>query len=428
MKRSPKILSILFCLMGGALLVPAQEQKTDSTNGVQAVQAKSTQKEQEKQSPWSFPGFGQPTTKKDGEASNDDSQKKNESHFGFNQFGIFGRINDNPFDLFSPRSGNPFGGSRSFGESVFGQSFGGIPMIGGNPGFGGFGWGESVFGGNPFGGLFGMGQPGGGFGGMFGQPGGGFGGMFGQPGGGFGGMFGQPGGAFGGGPGMGQPGGAFGGGPGMGQPGGGFGGMFGQPGGGFGGGPAGSMGHSPRTEKKSNQMSFLKMIPEDERERLAGLYQTDQEKFRSELEKLLKNRREQEFEKVLELRKKYLETKDQNEKTAIKKQLRELISIRYLTSHQSAERQIQETEEQIKKAQERLSMLRNAQKERARFADIMIDGTVNDYLNPDKEPVRDPAVFQQFERGIERTDDRNARSNEGERDRRNGERPMPFPK
>ena len=259
------------------------------------------------------------------------------------------------FGMGNPReeNSNPFGGSGNSGGS--GRRGGGL-FGSGNP------WIDNPFSSMEFG--FG-GAPGSGMGG-FGGPGSGMGGF-----GGLGG-FGGPGG-FGGAPG----------GAGMGG--------FGGPGmGGFGGGPG--MGDNSR-----RNMSMIDTIPAEDRERLLKLMQTDYDAFRKELRELVSGKQENEYKAAMELREKYLKATSNAEKDKIKAELRELIGVRFQTYNKSAERQIAETEETIASAQERLSTLKKLYEERVKNADIFIDSTIADYLNPDKEPTYEDALRKQNE-------------------------------
>ncbi len=291
------------------------------------------------------------------------------------------------------RSGGLFGSGNPWLDTPGSPSFG----FGGGPGMGG------GFGGGPgMGGGFG-GAPG--FGGGFGTPGMGN-GRNGAPGmgGGFGGGFGTPGmgngrgGGFGGGPGMGN---GRGGAPGMGGPGmgggfggpgmgGGFGGAPGGMGGGFGGGPG--MGDNSR-----RNMSMIDSIPAEERERLMQLMRTDYEAFRKELRNLVSGQQENEYKAAMELREKYLKATSSAEKDKIKKELHELIGERFQTSNKSAERQIKETEDVIASAQERLDILKKQHAERVKNADLFINSTIDDYLNPDKAPTYEDVLRKQNE-------------------------------
>jgi uncharacterized protein YfbU (UPF0304 family) len=280
----------------------------------------------------------------------------------------------------SGMGGNGFGGGNPW-EQGFG-GFGGAPGMGGGfgggaPGMGGgfgggFGGTPGMGGGSGFGGAPGMGGGPGGFGGGAPGMGGGFGGGAPGMGGGFG----------GGAPGMG---GGFGGGaPGMG---GGFGG--GAPG--FGGGAPGMGGNSRRN------MSMLDSIPAEERERLVKLMRTDYEAFRKELRELVSGQQENEYKAAMELREKYLKASSSSEKDKIKSELHELIGVRFQTYNKSAERQIAETEEVISSAQERLAILKKQHEERVKNADIFINSTIEDYLNPDKAPTYEDALRKQNE-------------------------------
>jgi hypothetical protein len=176
-----------------------------------------------------------------------------------------------------------------------------------------------------------------------------------------------------GGPGMGN---AFGGGPGM--------------GGGFGGGP-GMGGNSRRN------MSMIDSIPAEERDRLMQLMRTDYEAFRKELRNLVSGQQENEYKAAMELREKYLKATGSAEKDKIKKELHELIGERFTTSNKSAERQIKETEDIIASAQERLDILKKQHAERVKNADLFINSTIDDYLNPDKAPTYEDVLRKQNE-------------------------------
>ncbi|MBR4254707.1 MAG: hypothetical protein IKQ16_06425, partial [Lentisphaeria bacterium] len=218
----------------------------------------------------------------------------------------------------------------------------------------------------------------------------------------------------GGGPGMG---GGFGGGPGMG---GGFGGGPGM-GGGFGGGPG--MGDNSR-----RNMSMLDTIPAEDRERLMNLMRTDYEAFRKELRELVSGQQENEYKAAMELREKYLKATGSAEKDKIRTELRELIGERFKTYNKSAERQIAETEDVISSAQERLAILKKQHEERVKNADIFIDSTIADYLNPDKAPTFEDALRKQNEQSARSrlpdldNDRQGGRGGNGQRRNGNGQR------
>ena len=345
---------------------------------------------QQGQNPWTFGGqpgnSGEKDDKKDGKQDNDPWKN---TPWG-RQMGGFGGFGGGPG---TPGMGGGFGGGP--GTPGMGGGFGGGPVPSFNPWddgpmfFGGDG--NSLFGmGNPWndgpsdsnrsgrsGRLFGLGNPwidsptSMGFGGF-----GGFGGGPGTPG---------MGGGFGGG---------FGGGPGF---------------GGFGGGPG-----NPGMGGGSRNMSMIDMIPEEERERLVKLMQTDPTEFRAELKKLVSGQQENEYKAAMELREKYFKATTTADKNKIKAELRELISVRFDTYNRSAERQIAETEETIASAQKRLDILKKQHEERVQNADILIDSTVDDYLNPDKEPT--------FEEALRKQNEQSARSNLPGSDRMQGGR------
>ncbi len=445
MTATRKILLLLFCTSASFALA-AQEAKDDASQS--GEKPKTEQKDSSQpgripmitfpgqqwgQNPWTFGGApgGRDEKKDDGK----EDEKKNDNPWqnapwgqpggGFGGFGG------------GPGSGNPWeqGGFGGFGggpgsgnpwEQGFGGGFGGF---GGGPGFNPWADGPMFFGGS--GSFFGMDRPWekrgddnkedkekkddpspfGGFGGGlfgsgnpwidipvspwtfgFGNPGPGMGGSFGGgPGSGnpweqrFGGFGGGPGmgGGFGGAPGMGGPGmgNGFGGGPGMGGPG---------MGNGFGGGP-GMGGNSRRN------MSMIDSIPAEERDRLMQLMRTDYEAFRKELRNLVSGQQENEYKAAMELREKYLKATSSAEKDKIKKELHELIGERFETSNRSAERQIAETEDVIASAKERLDILKKQHEERVKNADLFINSTIDDYLNPDKAPTYEDVLRKQNE-------------------------------
>ena len=343
----------------------------------------------------SFFGMDRPWENND---RNKDNDKKNDDSTPFGggrsrSGGLFGSGNpwtDIPvspltFGLGRPGSGMGGGFGGSPWDSGFGGGFGGGPGMGGGfggaPGMGG-GFGGAPGMGGGFGGAPGMGS---GFGGAPGM-GGGFGGAPGM-GGGFGGGPGM-GGGFGGAPGMG---GGFGGAPGMGS---GFGGAPGMGGPGMGGGFGGAPGMGDNSRRN---MSMIDTIPAEERERLMQLMRTDYEAFRKELRNLVSGQQENEYKAAMELREKYLKATGSAEKDKIKKELHELIGVRFQTYNKSAERQIAETEEVIASAQERLAILKKQHEERVKNADIFINSTIDDYLNPDKAPTYEDALRKQNE-------------------------------
>ena len=114
------------------------------------------------------------------------------------------------------------------------------------------------------------------------------------------------------------------------------------------------------------------------------------------------------------LREKYLKATGNAEKDKIKTELRELIGERFETSNKSAERQIAETEEVISSAQERLAILKKQHEERVKNADIFIDSTIADYLNPDKAPTYEDVLRKQNEQSAR------SRLSELENDRQGG--------
>ena len=454
MNASRKILLVLFCSAVSAALA-AQETRDDAskkdekpkTEQKNPVPAQSGQipmifsfpGQQLGQNPWAAgpfaPGGQQPgggdEKKDDGKNDRQDDNPWRNSPWGQPGGGFGG----------APGMGGGFGGGfgggnpgfgsgnpREQGFGGFGGGFGGGPGMGGGfgggPGFNPWNDGPMFFGGNSF---FGMDRPrenndrnknndnkndnSSPFGGRS-RPGGLFGSGnpwtdipvspltfgFGRPGSGMGGFGGgnpweQGFGGFGGTPGMG---GGFGGTPGMG---GGFGGTPGM-GGGFGGGPGmgGGFGGTPGMGGNSRRnMSMIDSIPAEERERLMKLMQTDYEAFRKELRNLVSGQQENEYKAAMELREKYLKASGSAEKDKIKAELRELIGGRFETSNKSAERQIAETEEVISSAQERLALLKKQHEERVKNADIFIDSTIADYLNPDKAPTYEDVLRKQNE-------------------------------
>ena len=150
-------------------------------------------------------------------------------------------------------------------------------------------------------------------------------------------------------------------------------------------------------DNSRRSMSMIDSIPAEERERLMKLMQTDYEAFRKELRELVSGQQENEYKAAMELREKYLKASGSAEKDKIKAELRKLIGGRFETSNRSAERQIAETEEIISSAQERLALLKKQHEERVKNADIFIDSTIADYLNPDKAPTYEDALRKQNE-------------------------------
>jgi len=124
---------------------------------------------------------------------------------------------------------------------------------------------------------------------------------------------------------------------------------------------------------------------------------TDYEAFRKELRNLVSGQQENEYKAAMELREKYLKATGSAEKDKIKKELRELIGERFETSNKSAERQIAETEDVIASAQERLAILKKQHEERVKNADLFINSTIDDYLNPDKAPTYEDVLRKQNE-------------------------------
>jgi len=124
---------------------------------------------------------------------------------------------------------------------------------------------------------------------------------------------------------------------------------------------------------------------------------TDYEAFRKELRNLVSGQQENEYKAAMELREKYLKATGSAEKDKIKKELRELIGVRFQTYNKSAERQIAETEDVIASAQERLAILKKQHEERVKNADFFINSTIDDYLNPDKAPTYEDALRKQNE-------------------------------
>jgi hypothetical protein len=438
MTATRKILLVLFCMTASAALA-AQEAKEDASKSEDKPKTEQRNPAQPGQIPMiSFPGqqWGQNPWMFGGAPSGRDEKKDD---------GQDDKKDDNPWSN-SPwgQSGGGFGGGFGGGPGM-GGGFGGGPGSG-NPWEQGFGGGF----GSGFGGGFGNGNPwddgpvfnpwadgpmffggSGSFFGMerpwenrgsdnkndnkeeekkddsspFGGRGRSGGGLFGsgnpwldipvspwtfglgRPNAGFGGAPGM-GGGFGGGPGMG---GGFGGGPGMG---GGFGGGQQRPGGGMGGGFGGGPGMGGNSRRN---MSMIDSIPAEERERLMQLMRTDYEAFRKELRNLVSGQQENEYKAAMELREKYLKATSSAEKDKIKKELHELIGERFETSNKSAERQIAETEDVIASAQERLAILKKQHEERVKNADLFINSTIDDYLNPDKAPTYEDVLRKQNE-------------------------------
>ena len=160
----------------------------------------------------------------------------------------------------------------------------------------------------------------------------------------------------------------------------------------MGGGPGGMGGGNSR-----RNMSMLDSIPAEERERLTQLMRTDYEAFRKELRELVSGQQENEYKAAMALREKYLNATSSAEKDKIKKELHELIGERFKTYNKSAERQIAETEDVIASAQERLDILKKQHAERVKNADLFINSTIDDYLNPDKAPTYEDALRKQNE-------------------------------
>lgn len=150
-------------------------------------------------------------------------------------------------------------------------------------------------------------------------------------------------------------------------------------------------------DNSRRNMSMIDSIPAEERERLMNLMRTDYEAFRKELRELVSGQQENEYKAAMELREKYLKATGSAEKDKIKSELRELIGERFKTYNKSAERQITETEEVIASAQEKLAILKKQHEERVKNADIFIDSTIADYLNPDKAPTYEDALRKQNE-------------------------------
>ncbi|MBQ7730456.1 MAG: hypothetical protein IJT68_01320, partial [Lentisphaeria bacterium] len=119
---------------------------------------------------------------------------------------------------------------------------------------------------------------------------------------------------------------------------------------------------------------------------------------------------------AIELREKYFKASSNAEKDKIRKELHELIAGRFDTYNRSAERQIAETEEVITSAQERLAILKKQHEERVKNADIFIDSTVADYLNPDRKPTYEEALRKRNEQDARNKiseDDSNGRNGRG---------------
>ena len=152
---------------------------------------------------------------------------------------------------------------------------------------------------------------------------------------------------------------------------------------------------------------------------------TDYEAFRKELRELVSGQQANEYKDAMALREKYLKATSNSEKDKIKAELRELIGGRFKTSNKSAERQITETEEVIASAQEKLAILKKQHEERVKNADLFIDSTIADYLNPDKAPTYEDVIRKQNEQSARTRlpDDKNAQGQRrgSDRDqRRNG--------
>ena len=143
------------------------------------------------------------------------------------------------------------------------------------------------------------------------------------------------------------------------------------------------------TRPQRENTNFMEHLSPEERERLAGLYRKNQGEFRTELQKILDDKKEQDFKKVQDLRKQYLSESDNGKKEQLKKDLRGVIQKKFENYRQSAERQISEIEWQVWEAQIRLSTLKQAQYDRMRLSNQLIDNAVNEFLDPQKELTKE---------------------------------------
>lgn len=131
---------------------------------------------------------------------------------------------------------------------------------------------------------------------------------------------------------------------------------------------------------------FISRLPQAEQDRLNALAKEDPAAFRQEIKKIFRMEHEKRIQKLKDLRQRYLQSSDPEEKKRIEAELRANLDENFDRHSRIADRHIATYEAQIKRMEQHLQRLKEETARRKNSKDQIIDHAVKQILDPDSDP------------------------------------------